>query len=45
MKRIILGIGILFLVACDAVTTEALYGPGWAYHAHTRYGLQRAGVL
>ena len=43
MKVILLCIMLLNLIFLGAVTVDDLYGDGFAYHAHTAYGLRLAG--
>ncbi|KKP94671.1 MAG: hypothetical protein US13_C0013G0027 [candidate division TM6 bacterium GW2011_GWE2_36_25] len=42
MKVFLLCIMTLNLISLGAVTAEELYGTGYAYHAHTAYGLRAA---
>ena len=41
MKFMIIVWFILGVLVLDAVTAETLYGPGFAYHTHTLYGLHK----
>jgi hypothetical protein len=44
MKFMIIAWLLLGVLVLDAVTAEALYGPGFAYHTHTAYALHKLGI-
>ncbi len=43
MKFLMLVFLLVSVTGLQAVTAEQLYGTGYAYHAHTSYGLRLAG--